>query len=84
MDTPRPAPARLADRLFDVDWLRLIAIGLVFASHTGRLFDTMEPWHFKNPIRTDAFTIPMRALLRHLLAVSASRLLRPVWREWLL
>lgn len=59
MDTPRPAPAPLADRLFDVDWLRLIAIGLVFASHTGRLFDTMEPWHFKNPIRSDTFTIPM-------------------------
>ena len=59
MHTSRPVPTRLADRLFDVDWLRIIAIGIVFISHTGRLFDTMEPWHFKNPIRSDFFTIPM-------------------------
>ena len=59
MDPSRPAPARLANRLFDVDWLRIIAILLVFLSHTGRLFDTMEAWHFKNPIRSDAFTVPM-------------------------
>ena len=53
------APSARPERLFDVDWLRALAIFLVFLAHSGRLFDTVEPWHMKNLQLTDAFTIPM-------------------------
>jgi peptidoglycan/LPS O-acetylase OafA/YrhL len=36
-------------RRFDLDWLRVIAILMVFLFHTGRFFDQMD-WHVKNPI----------------------------------
>jgi len=35
-------------RRFDLDWLRVSAILMVFIFHTGRLFDTAG-WHAKNP-----------------------------------
>ncbi len=34
-------------RLYYIDWLRVIAFGLLFVFHTLRLFDTY-PWHLKN------------------------------------
>jgi peptidoglycan/LPS O-acetylase OafA/YrhL len=52
------APGK-ASRLFDVDWLRVLATVLIFVFHTGRMFDTMEPWHIKNPQVTEALTYPM-------------------------
>lgn len=35
-------------RLYYIDWLRVIAFGLLFVFHSFRLFDTY-PWHIKNP-----------------------------------
>ena len=46
-------------RLFDVDWLRVIAIGAIFVYHVGRLFDDMEPWHVKFHELAGWLTYPM-------------------------
>ena len=35
-------------RMYYIDWLRVIAFGLLFVFHSFRLFDTY-PWHVKNP-----------------------------------
>lgn len=35
-------------RRYDLDWLRVLAILLVFVFHTGRFFDMLD-WHVKNP-----------------------------------
>jgi glucans biosynthesis protein C len=35
-------------RMYYIDWLRVIAFGLLFVFHSFRLFDTY-PWHLKNP-----------------------------------
>lgn len=40
-------PANLAQRRFDLDWLRVIAILMVFVFHTTRFFDPLD-WHVKN------------------------------------
>jgi glucan biosynthesis protein C len=50
--TTRPA------RLYDVDWLRILATLLVFVYHCTRPFDSMEPWHIKNNQLTDALVVP--------------------------
>jgi peptidoglycan/LPS O-acetylase OafA/YrhL len=42
-----PAPKQL-ERRYDLDWLRIIAIILVFVFHCARFFDEYE-WHIKNP-----------------------------------
>jgi hypothetical protein len=34
-------------RMYYIDWLRIIAFGLLFVFHSFRLFDTY-PWHLKN------------------------------------
>ncbi len=36
-----------AQRRFDLDWLRVIMILIVFVFPSGRFFDTMD-WHVKN------------------------------------
>jgi glucan biosynthesis protein C len=36
-----------SQRRYDLDWLRIILIGLVFIFHSGRFFDT-GGWHVKN------------------------------------
>jgi peptidoglycan/LPS O-acetylase OafA/YrhL len=36
-------------RRYELDWLRIIAILLVFVFHTARFFDAMD-WHVKNPV----------------------------------
>jgi glucans biosynthesis protein C len=35
-------------RMYYIDWLRVIAFGLLFVFHSFRMFDTY-PWHLKNP-----------------------------------
>jgi glucan biosynthesis protein C len=37
----------ISHRRYDLDWLRVLVILLVFIFHTGRFFDTMD-WHVKN------------------------------------
>lgn len=49
--TPPEGPRR-----YDLDWLRVIAMLLIFAYHTTRPFDTFESWHVKNTELSDAFT----------------------------
>lgn len=41
-----PSPAALSRR-HDLDWLRVLLIGLVFLFHSGRFFD-LDDWHVKN------------------------------------
>jgi glucan biosynthesis protein C len=41
-------------RRYDLDWLRVIAILLIFLYHTTRPFNTLENWHVKNNQLTDA------------------------------
>jgi len=43
-------------RQYDVDWLRVLAILLIFVYHAARPFDTMEPWHIKDS-RTAAWMV---------------------------
>ncbi len=54
-----PSPVSGATRLFFIDWLRVIATGLIFAYHCARPFDDFEAWHIKNDALTAAFTYPM-------------------------
>jgi glucan biosynthesis protein C len=39
--------SRIHQRRFDLDWLRVIAIFMVFVFHSSRFFDTYD-WHVKN------------------------------------
>lgn len=40
-------PAPKPERRYDLDWLRVLAIFVVFIFHSGRFFD-LEGWHVKN------------------------------------
>ena len=40
-------------RRYDIDWLRVLAMLVVFVFHCGRFFD-MGGWHVKNPVRHEA------------------------------
>ena len=44
------SPEIKSQRRYDLDWLRVLVILVVFVFHTGRFFDTMD-WHVKNPAR---------------------------------
>ena len=46
-------------RLWDVDWLRVLAIVGIFAYHVGRLFDDLDAWHVKFHELTSWLTYPM-------------------------
>ena len=59
MAEAQPAAAAGATRLVFIDWLRVMATGLIFAYHCARPFDDFEPWHIKNDELTAAFTYPM-------------------------
>jgi glucan biosynthesis protein C len=43
-------------RRYDVDWLRVLGMMMVFVFHCSRFFDT-EGWHVKSPQTTQAVTI---------------------------
>jgi glucans biosynthesis protein C len=43
-------------RRYDLDWLRVLAMLLIFLYHTTRPFDTVENWHVKNNQLSNAFT----------------------------
>jgi peptidoglycan/LPS O-acetylase OafA/YrhL len=43
-------------RRYDIDWLRVLAVLLLFPFHTGRIFDTWGPWYVKNFALSDALT----------------------------
>jgi glucans biosynthesis protein C len=52
---PRP------ERRHDIDWLRVLAILLLHAFHTGMAFNTWG-WHIKNPEPITAIELPMAFL----------------------
>ena len=43
-------------RRYDIDWLRVLAILVVFVFHCGRFFDT-GGWHVKNPVRHEVVEV---------------------------
>ncbi|MHA2309509.1 MAG: acyltransferase family protein, partial [Candidatus Heimdallarchaeaceae archaeon] len=49
---------RVFERRYDLDWLRIIAILLVFLFHCIRPFDTMD-WHINNSVQSEGMTILM-------------------------
>lgn len=53
--TARQSAAPL--RRHDLDWLRVLAILLIFVYHSSRPFDDMESWHVKNTQLTAAFDL---------------------------
>ncbi|MBY8992100.1 MAG: acyltransferase family protein [Candidatus Lokiarchaeota archaeon] len=44
------------ERRYDIDWLRIIAVLLVFIYHCSRFFDERE-WHIKNGVTDEGITI---------------------------
>jgi peptidoglycan/LPS O-acetylase OafA/YrhL len=57
MHAPSLQPSAAAPRRYDLDWLRVLAILLIFVYHSSRPFDDMESWHVKNNQLTSAFTL---------------------------
>lgn len=43
-------------RRYDLDWLRVFAVLVVYIFHSGRFFDQMD-WHVKNPTRYESMQI---------------------------
>ena len=43
-------------RRHDIDWLRVLAVLLLFPFHTARIFDTLDPWYVKNDVLSRALT----------------------------
>jgi len=52
------ADIRNFERRYDIDWLRILGILLVFIFHCGRPFDT-ELWHIKNDVLKEGMTVLM-------------------------
>jgi peptidoglycan/LPS O-acetylase OafA/YrhL len=46
------APAASPERRYDLDWLRVLAFGLLIFYHTGMFFVEWE-WHIKNNVISD-------------------------------
>jgi cbb3-type cytochrome oxidase subunit 3 len=49
----------LSSRRYDLDWLRILAFGLLIFYHTGMFFVEWE-WHIKNNVISEALEWPMR------------------------
>lgn len=58
MNTPT-----VSERRYDLDWLRLLAMLLIFVYHSTRPFDTLENWHVKNTQLTGAFNFMVIGVL---------------------
>ena len=52
---------RLGQRRYDLDWLRVIAFGLLILFHTGMMFVSWN-WHVKNPETSEGLEWVMRFL----------------------
>lgn len=57
MRSPPVQPSAPSQRRSDLDWLRVLAILLIFVYHSSRPFDDMESWHVKNNELTSAFDL---------------------------
>lgn len=56
MEAQQSLPGPEEPRRYDLDWLRVIAMLVIFVYHTTRPFDTFENWHVKNTELSDAFS----------------------------
>jgi peptidoglycan/LPS O-acetylase OafA/YrhL len=45
-----------SERRYDIDWLRVLAVLLLFPFHTARIFDTLNNWYVKNDVLSDVLT----------------------------
>jgi glucan biosynthesis protein C len=43
-------------RRYDIDWLRVLAVLLLFPFHSARIFDTFSTWYVKNEVLSEALT----------------------------
>jgi peptidoglycan/LPS O-acetylase OafA/YrhL len=50
-----------SQRRYELDWLRVIAIFLVFIFHSSRFFDEMD-WQVKNPVTYPCVSAPLREI----------------------
>ncbi len=53
MASGQNAPHTALSRQYDVDWLRVLGMMMVFLFHTNRFFDT-DGWHVKSPETSEA------------------------------
>ncbi|MFC2096096.1 acyltransferase family protein [Bacteroidota bacterium] len=44
------------ERLYYIDWLRVLAFGLLFIFHAARFFD-IYPWHIKNAVHSEMINV---------------------------
>ncbi len=56
MNTQTVKKADKLGRRYDVDWLRILAVLLLFPYHTARIFDTFDNWYVKNDQLSQALT----------------------------
>ena len=45
------------ERRYDIDWLRVLAVLLLFFVHPGRIFFTMGPWYVQNMEKNELISI---------------------------
>jgi glucan biosynthesis protein C len=55
---PKPA------RRYDIDWLRVLAVLLLFYVHPGKIFFTAGPWYVQNPQKSELISIVVLFLER--------------------
>jgi len=39
----------MPERRADIDWLRVLAVLLVFLTHTAQVFSPLDDWHIASP-----------------------------------
>jgi peptidoglycan/LPS O-acetylase OafA/YrhL len=54
--TASPTQEARPQRRYDIDWLRVLAVLLLFPFHTARIFDTFSTWYVKNDALSEALT----------------------------
>jgi glucan biosynthesis protein C len=77
----------MTDRRYDLDWLRIIAFGLLILYHCGMFYVTWD-WHVKSSRASDAIeplmmlTNPWRLTLLFLIAGAATRFMADNMSAW--
>ena len=77
----------MTERRYDMDWLRIIAFGVLILYHTGMFYVTWD-WHVKSSRASDAIeplmllTNPWRLTLLFLISGAASRFMADKMSAW--